>query len=487
MTITQEGEVGARDGTNKSPLCVSPTSSSPVRHSQTQFPSPQCHPQITRSSSSSSSSSGSRSSSESGSSPSGFFQSLRSGSGSHASSHVSSWACSDASDPLGSIHSCSASPEIVVFLNNDHGATAHGEEDTLHSDDKENLSQCFLSLPDISASDDKDTHKAIAHQTTWKRDIQYGTWQNEQICQDNNAFSQWNKTIHDYAEVGKASKVPNNIVPGTFKPLDTTANLLGLCQFYHTNPESAKSVPALKPPATTHKVKCLLEKARGKGQPYIIVMFEGGNVTPLGLLQELHSHYTLSHIPIFTAEEVKWGQKPHIFCCPIHAYVVKNDSVFLNHIMIRHYWCNFVCRKCLDIVAMSGQQMKKHFLKCCGISDACEKPDSQGSTSDGGQSGGKPSKTHHSGYSGPKDKKDKGDLCGNEEKSDKRHGLKESKTDDKAASQDDSQDSPHQSTCLAGLSATGGSQEDVDRVLCTHWSHKKVKKCGKSLHKKSHQ
>ena len=64
------------------------------------------------------------------------------------------------------------------------------------------------------------------------------------------------------------------------------ANPLGLCRFYRANPKTVKSVPALKSLATACKVKCLLEKARDHGRPYIIVIFEGGNMTPLGLLQE---------------------------------------------------------------------------------------------------------------------------------------------------------------------------------------------------------
>ena len=71
---------------------------------------------------------------------------------------------SNASGPPGSVHSCSVSPEIVTLFIDDSGATAHGEEDTLHSDDKANLSQGTLSLPDISASNDEDTHKAVAHE-----------------------------------------------------------------------------------------------------------------------------------------------------------------------------------------------------------------------------------------------------------------------------------------------------------------------------------
>ena len=71
-----------------------------------------------------------------------------------------------------------------------------------------------------------------------------------------------------------------------------------------------------------------------------------------------------------------------------------------------------------------------------------------------------------------KDKKDKGDKCGNEEKGDKPHGL-ESKSGSKTASQEQVQESLHHSQCLAG-SSTEGSH---------HKSHKKSKKHGKKLHK----
>ena len=80
-----------------------------------------------------------------------------------------------------------------------------------------------------------------------------------------------------------------------------------------------------------------------------MVVFEGGTVTLLGLLQELHSHLTLLHIVISTPEEVKVGPKNHVSCCPICTYVVKNDYSFLNHIVIRHYWSSFSCGKCLAV------------------------------------------------------------------------------------------------------------------------------------------
>ena len=177
------------------------------------------------------------------------------------------------------------------------------------------------------------------------------------------SFSKWDKMVYDYADVGKTCKTPDEIGPPltdmeehrAFKPLDTMASPLGPCCFYCADPETAKSVPAPKPLATACKIKCLLEKAKGQGWPYILIIFEGGNVTLLGLLQELHLRYILSCIPIFTAEEAKQGQKPRISCCPICTYIVKNDSAFLNHIVIMHYWCNYACGKCLDVVATSGQ------------------------------------------------------------------------------------------------------------------------------------
>ena len=150
-----------------------------------------------------------------------------------------------------------------------------------------------------------------------------------------------------------------------------------------------------------------------------------------------------------------------------------------------HYWCSYACGKCLDIVVTSGQQMKKHFLKCHGITDMHLKADSQGSTGDGGQLGTKPSKSHCSGESGSKSKKDKGDQHRDKEKGDKMHGSKESKTDGKVASQDELQGSPCWGSHHARSSTAGRSQEDAGKALHTHQSHKKSKKHSKSSHKKS--
>ena len=124
---------------------------------------------------------------------------------------------------------------------------------------------------------------------------------------------------------------------GVFEPLDTIANPLGLWQFYCTDPQHSNVISSLKSAAGTRRVKHLLEKAKDLGQPFTIIVFEGSNVMPLGFLQELHLWMTLLCIPIFTPDEAKLEQKTRISCCPICMDIMKNDIMFLNHIVICHY------------------------------------------------------------------------------------------------------------------------------------------------------
>ena len=145
---------------------------------------------------------------------------------------------------------------------------------------------------------------------------------------------------------------------GVFKPLDTIVNPLGLCRFYRTDPQKSNVITGLKSAASARWIKRLLELAKELGWPLTIMVFEGGTVALLGLLQELHSCMTLSRIPIHTPEEVKMGQKNWVSCCPICMYVIKNDCTFLNHIIVGHYWSCFSCGKCLEFSASSRQHMK---------------------------------------------------------------------------------------------------------------------------------
>ena len=138
-------------------------------------------------------------------------------------------------------------------------------------------------------------------------------------------------------------------------------------------------------------------------------------VTLLGLLQRLHSRLTFSCITISTPEEVKVGLKNCMSCCPICAYIVKNDYSFLNHIVIRHYWSSFSCGKCLKFAMSSGQQMRTHFGKCKGSQDECKKKKNFKCKASKVSSGDKSKESCHKSKA-KKDKVEKEDKHGTKEK-----------------------------------------------------------------------
>ena len=151
-----------------------------------------------------------------------------------------------------------------------------------------------------------------------------------------------------------------------FEPLISTTNPLGLCHFYCTDPNMSTPTP-LKPPATVEHVKQLLFLASMQQWLYIIVVFQGGTVTPLGLLKELHTQSVLAHIPIYRPGETKDGHNPCMSCCMFCTYTVQNDPAYLNHIVCTHYDANFACGACLSAITSSGQQMKNHIKECSGL------------------------------------------------------------------------------------------------------------------------
>ena len=151
---------------------------------------------------------------------------------------------------------------------------------------------------------------------------------------------------------------------GVFQPLPSTTNPLGLCHFYHMDPVSVSMLTPLKPPAMAEHVKSLLMLMKMQQWPYIIVVFQGGPVTALGLLQELHMWSALARIPIYRSDETKDGHKPCVSCCPFCTYTIQNDLAYLNHIVSMHYSTNFACGTCLSAVTSSSQQMKRHINEC---------------------------------------------------------------------------------------------------------------------------
>ena len=77
--------------------------------------------------------------------------------------------------------------------------------------------------------------------------------------------------------------------------------------FYPMDPTIIPTLTALKPLAKVDHIRSLLILAKTQPRPYIIVVFTGGAITALGLLQELHTLSVLAHIPIYQPDETKDG------------------------------------------------------------------------------------------------------------------------------------------------------------------------------------
>ena len=302
-----------------------------------------------------------------------------------------------------------------------------------------------------------------------------GIWRDEQICQGNEGIAQCNKQVNDHTNGGRPSKAPDKIGPllsymeehGVFKLLNTIANPLDLCRFYQTDPQKSNVIMGLKSAASACRIKHLLELAKELGQPLTIVVFEGGVVTPLGLLQELHLRLTLSCIPIHTPEEVKMGQKtgyPAAHLCVCHKKWLCIPQSHHHQPLLEQ----FFLWEMPGVCASSRHQMKKHFQKCGSPKEACKKVCSKGGKLPGlwgsHKSGHKPKK-------GKKDKVDKDNKYGTED--DKLCGSP-SKFSFKATSQEQVPGTLCHSRHLTRSPSGGGH-------------HKKLKKCGKKKwHRKSH-
>ena len=136
-----------------------------------------------------------------------------------------------------------------------------------------------------------------ARELTRKNDADFAAWRDKLICDRVAGIQEQDKIVHDYADPGKRRpKNPDTIGPpisymkehGVFQPLPSMMNPLGLCHFYPADPSSLSTLTPPKPPATVDHLNNLLVLAKSRHQLYIIVVFQGGPITPLGLLQELH-------------------------------------------------------------------------------------------------------------------------------------------------------------------------------------------------------
>ena len=78
--------------------------------------------------------------------------------------------------------------------------------------------------------------------------------------------------------------------------MEAINNPMGLCRFYRTSSKKSNVLTGPKSTDCTHKIHDMIKLAKGVRRPLTVIVFEGETVTPLGLLQELHLHLTLSHI-----------------------------------------------------------------------------------------------------------------------------------------------------------------------------------------------
>ena len=296
-----------------------------------------------------------------------------SGSGSGGGSHDGSPDGSKASASEGSVHSQTASDGSVEVLSGDEASG--GEDDVLDSANEADVSQGSMSLLDISTTDDEDTRKHKACELAHKSDTDFAAWKDKLIWEGMMGIQEWASMVNDYADGGKRKpKNPDDLGPpvsymkehGVFQPLPSTTNPLGLCCFYPMDPVSMSMLAPPKSPTMAEHLKGLLLLAKMQCQPYIIVVFQDGPMTPLGLLQELHMWNALARIPIFWSDETKDRHRPCVSCCPFCAYTIQNNPAYLNHIVGMHYHANFACGACLSAVTASGQQMKRHLNECSG-------------------------------------------------------------------------------------------------------------------------
>ena len=226
---------------------------------------------------------------------------------------------SEASTDARSVHSRTASVGSVEVISRDEASG--GEDDVLDSANKADVSQGSMSLLDISATDNEDTRKCKVHEIAHKSDIDFTAWKDKLISEGVKGIQERDSMVNDYTDGGKRRpKNPDPLGPppisymkerGVFQPLPSMTNSLGLCRFYHADPVSVSMLAPPKSPAMAEHLKGLLFLAKMQQWPYIIVVFQGGPVTPLGLLQELHMQSALACIPIYRSDETKDGHKPH--------------------------------------------------------------------------------------------------------------------------------------------------------------------------------
>ena len=134
--------------------------------------------------------------------------------------------------------------------------------------------------------------------------------------------------------------------------------------FHPASPKKANVLVGPKLAESARRICHLIEIAKRIRWQLMVVVFEGESVSPWCLLGELHSHLALSRFTIHTPDEAKIGIRNRVYCCPICMYIIKNNTAFLDHIIVGHYWGSFSCGKCLAFAADTAELMMGHLTHC---------------------------------------------------------------------------------------------------------------------------
>ena len=109
----------------------------------------------------------------------------------------------------------------------------------MDSADEADVSQGSMSLLDISATDDEDTHKCKAHELAHKSDTDFAAWKEKLISEGMKGIEEWDSMVNDYTDGKRKPKSPDPIGPpisymkehGVFKPLQSRPILWGYVAF----------------------------------------------------------------------------------------------------------------------------------------------------------------------------------------------------------------------------------------------------------------
>ena len=158
------------------------------------------------------------------------------------------------------------------------------------------MSQGSIPLLDISASDDDETRKRKARDYARRSDTAYAAWKEKQTSDGVKGIEERDQMVNDYTDGKRRPKNPDPLGPpvsymedrGVFQPLTSPTNTFGLCRFYRADPNVPLPLSPVSP-ATAEHVKRLVLLASTTPRRYVLMVFRGGTVTALGLLQELHT------------------------------------------------------------------------------------------------------------------------------------------------------------------------------------------------------